>query len=89
MTYEEKMVLFAETVLADVERDRSWYQTPAGHMRTVTDPCFRYSTVLHLLRDAGHLKIDIEEVERRYAERCTASMKVWTEKTYPALPREE
>lgn len=68
-TYEEKMVIFAEEVLNLAALEKSWYQTPSGHMRTVSDPRFQYSTTLRFLRDAAHLEIDIEEVQRRYADK--------------------
>ena len=86
MTYEEKLVAFAEMVLTQIETERAWYQTPGVHMRVVGDPRYQYSTVLQLLREACHMEIDIEEVVRRYEEKCAActvsEAKVWHEKTY-------
>ena len=92
MTYEEKLAQFAEAVLVDIDRERAWYQTPAGHMRTVCDPRYPYSVCLRLLRDASHLEIDMGEVEQHYKARCLASLptqpKIWEEKTYTPTQEE-
>ena len=74
MTYEEKMVQFAEAVLVEVDKERAWYQTPTGYMRTVCDPRYPYNVCLRLLRDASHLELDMGEVEHNYKVKCLASL---------------